>query len=253
MSSRSDYGIDSPGIVAGFLVTGSIALGVSLSLRYFGSRHWVLGLGLAIVGIYLLMAAGSMIWYSKVDKLRIRDRMLAPIPWRGDELVLDVGCGRGLLVIGAAKRLTSGKVFGVDRWLAGALSGNRAQSVLENARREGVEGRVEVKEADIRQLPFADASFDVVLSNFVVHELDTAAEREQMLREMVRVLKPGGRLMLVDFIFTAECVPALRECGLSDVRRERVGSFLSFWLKAFLNFGLVRTCQVSGSKLLAGT
>jgi len=248
MSSRTDYGIDSPAIVTGLVVTGLVALAVSLSLRYSGSRHWILVLALAAAGVYLLLGAGGMVWYSKVDKLRIRDRMLAAIPWRGDEMVLDVGCGRGLWLVGAASRLRKGRAIGIDRWLAGALSGNRAESVRENARREGVLDRVEIKEGDIRQLPFADASFDVVLSNFVVHELDTAAEREQMLREMVRVLRPGGRLMLVDFIFTAECVRVLSENGISDARRERVGSFLSFWLKAFLNFGLVRTCQVSGTK-----
>jgi ubiquinone/menaquinone biosynthesis C-methylase UbiE len=74
--------------------------------------------------------------------------------------------------------------------------------VLDNAEAENVAARVRVERGDVRQSPFADASFDLVLSNFVVHEVGTAAEREAMIREMVRVLKPGGRLALVDFIFT---------------------------------------------------
>jgi SAM-dependent methyltransferase len=81
---------------------------------------------------------------------------------------------------------------------------------------------VEVKEGDVRQLPFADASFDVILSNFVVHEVNNRAEREQMLREMVRVLEPGGRLALVDFIFTGECVRVFQEIGIADAKRSRV-------------------------------
>src|SRR5262249_14215910 len=113
---------------------------------------------------------------------------------------------------------------------------------------EGVLDRVEVKEGDVRQLPFGDASFDVVVSNFVVHEVNSRAEREQVLREMVRVLKPGGRLALVDFIFTGECVRVLQAIGITDAKRARIGSFLSFWMGAVLNFGLVQTYQVTGSK-----
>src|SRR5215472_16474279 len=142
MATRSDYGIDSPAIVIGLLITGSIAIVLALTLRYFNPTHYFLQLGLVIAGIYFLMGAGGMVWYSKVDKLRIRDALLAAIPWRGDEQVLDVGCGRGLLLIGAAKHLETGQAWGVDRWLAGALSGNRAEAVLENARREGVLDRV---------------------------------------------------------------------------------------------------------------
>jgi SAM-dependent methyltransferase len=133
-------------------------------------------------------------------------------------------------------------------WVAGALTGNRPEAALDNARLEGVLDRVEVKEGDVRQLPFAHASFDVVLSNFVVHEVKNRAEREQMLREMVRVLKPGGRLALVDFIFTGECVRVFQEIGIADAKRARVGSVFSFWLGAALNFGLVQTYQVTGSK-----
>jgi ubiquinone/menaquinone biosynthesis C-methylase UbiE len=144
--------------------------------------------------------------------------------------------------------LTTGKAVGVDRWVAGALTGNRPEAVLHNARLEGVSERVEVKDGDVRQLPFSDASFDAVLSNFVVHEVKSRAEREQVLREMVRVLKPGGRLVLVDFIFTTECVRVLKVIGIGDAKRTRVGSFFSFWFSAILNLGLVQTCQVTGTK-----
>jgi SAM-dependent methyltransferase len=247
-SSRPDYGIDSPAIVAGLFVLGSIALGAALLWRLFGDPPRLAEIALAAAGGYFWLSAGGMVWYSKVGKLRIRDEILGQIAWRGDEVVLDAGCGRGLLLVGAARRLTTGKASGLDRWVPGALTGNRPEAALDNARLEGVADRVELKQGDVRQLPFADASVDVVISNFVVHELNNRAEREQMLREIVRVLKPGGRLALVDFIFTNECVQVLHDLGIGDARRTRVGSSFSFWLSAILNFGLVQTCQVTGTK-----
>jgi ubiquinone/menaquinone biosynthesis C-methylase UbiE len=57
--------------------------------------------------------------------------------------------------------------------------------------------RMAVKEGDARKLPFADGTFDVV-SNFVVHELKSRADRQQMMCEVARALKPGGRVALVD-------------------------------------------------------
>ncbi|MBO0859748.1 MAG: methyltransferase domain-containing protein [Chloracidobacterium sp.] len=65
-----------------------------------------------------------------------------------------------------------------------------------------------------------------MLSNFVLHELKTGAEREKMSQEIVRVLKPGGRLALIDFIFTGECLEVVWKNGMSSARRSRIGTQL---------------------------
>ncbi len=57
-----------------------------------------------------------MVWSSRVAKLKLRDRLLDSLALKGDEKILDVGCGRGLLLIGAAKRLKTGKATGIDVW-----------------------------------------------------------------------------------------------------------------------------------------
>jgi len=248
MRSRPDYGTDSPVIVAGLILLSGMGFGSALASYFVGHPHSIWRIGLVAAGSYFLLAAGGMVWYSKVGKLQIRDHVVELVPWRGDEMVLDVGCGRGLLLIGAAHRLTTGKAIGLDLWVHVALTGNRPEAVLDNAQLEGVLNRVEVKEGDARKLPFPDGSFDVILSNFVVHEVNTQAEREQMLCEMVRVLKPGGRLAMVDFVFTGQCVEALRQIGIIDAMRTRVGSSFSFWFSAIFNFGLVQIYQVTGSK-----
>jgi SAM-dependent methyltransferase len=248
MRSRADYGIDSPAIVTGLFLVGAVSLAAALLLHVYRPSHPVAEVALSAAGAYFVLGAGGMVWYSKVSKLAIRDQILDQARLHGWEVVLDVGCGRGLLLVGAARRLSTGKAVGLDRWIRGALTNNRPGSAIDNARLEGASERAQVTRGDIRQLPFADASFDVALSNFVVHEVNTAADRERILREIVRVLKPGGRLALVDFIFTAECVRVLQAVGVVDAKRVRAGSSFAFWLGALLNFGLVQTYVVTGTK-----
>jgi arsenite methyltransferase len=240
MRKHPNYGLDSPRIVLTLIALG-------MAMAFFGHAtssvwRWV-AYG---IGAYFLVGASGMLFYSKVGKLGLTKGLLDRIPWRGDERVLDVGCGRGLLTVAAAHRVPNGSAVGVDVWIPTAITGNTADSVLQNARIEGVDDRVEVTRGDARELPFPDASFDVVVSNFVVHELKSRRGRERMMSEAARVLKPGGRIGLVDFIFTDDCVADLSKFGMES-RRVRDG-FLSFWISAILNFGAVKTYHLIGEK-----
>jgi SAM-dependent methyltransferase len=250
-TERPDYGIDSPAMVIGELALAGVAgLGAWLLFALGNAHLFVIplwGISLAI-GVYLLIMAVGMLDYSLRGKLRIRDQMLRSIAWSGHERVLDVGCGRGLLLVGAAQRLTDGNATGVDRWVRGAVSGNGPQAVLRNAELASVADRVDVCDCDARELPFPDEAFDVALSNFVLHELDTPVERAQMLSEIARILKPGGRVALVDFIFTGEAERTLRAQGMEDVRREPAAGWIAFASFALLTFGLGRLYLVTGVK-----
>jgi ubiquinone/menaquinone biosynthesis C-methylase UbiE len=247
---RPDYGLDAPPVVfLQFLISGACFV-LAAALYAFGVPH-PLGIPLCeiavLIGANCLLTASLMVWYSRSGKLRQRERLLDLVPWRGDETVLDVGCGRGLLLVGAARRLSTGKAVGVDVWRQEDLGDNRPEATLENARREGVAERVEVKDGDARHLPFADASFDVVLSGLVLHNISSAADREQAVREIARVLKPGGYVALVDINYTRDYMRVLGNCGVGDLRRSVSGSVFSPVFMA-LTFGAVRFYRVTGRK-----
>jgi ubiquinone/menaquinone biosynthesis C-methylase UbiE len=179
----------------------------------------VLGGWLAGWGLVGVAQAGLMVRSSRTGKLEERDRLLDELPWRGDERVLDVGCGRGLLLIGAAKRLTTGRAVGLDLWRKQDQTGNDPAATVANARAEGVAERVELCDGDARRLPFGGQTFDVVLSSLALHNIPGAAGRAAAVGEIVRVLKPGGRVVILDFRGTKQYAAALAAAGLGDVRR----------------------------------
>jgi SAM-dependent methyltransferase len=231
---RADYGLDAPPVIRRLLITGVGALAFGLAVNFashalapnVGQWLGVVGQGILIVGIvnfvFQYLAAGLLVWSSKVGKLNARDHLLDSIPWKGGETVLDVGCGRGLLLNGAAKRLTTGRAIGVDIWQPEDQSGNSREVTLANARAENVRDRVEVRDGDARRLPFKDGSFDVIVSNLALHNIYQRPERDKALKEIVRVLKPGGRLAIMDFRHTDQYAEAFRAAGLSDVMVSRL-------------------------------
>jgi SAM-dependent methyltransferase len=219
---RPDYGVDAPGVVRNLAVFGATGVIGGLSLAVFVQARslWlgsIIGTGICGGGCLLLTAAW-MVFGSKVLKVRLRDRLLNEIPWQGDEQVLDVGCGRGLMLIGAARRLTTGLATGLDLWQTVDQSGNSPETTRANALAEGVAERIKIKTGDARELPFSSGSFDVVLSSWALHNLYDPGDRAKALGEMVRVLKPGGRVVLVDIRHAHEFAERLKEAGLVDVR-----------------------------------
>jgi ubiquinone/menaquinone biosynthesis C-methylase UbiE len=153
----------------------------------------------------------------------LRDRLLDSLAIQPDDKVLDVGCGRGLMLIGAAKRLKSGKATGIDVWSMEDLSGNSPDAAKLNVKIEGVGDRVRIENCDARKLPYPENQYDVVMSSLVIHNIPAREERDQAVREMLRVLKPGGRLMIFDILHTGAYAQTLRDAGASDVALSPLG------------------------------
>jgi cyclopropane fatty-acyl-phospholipid synthase-like methyltransferase len=208
---RGSYGIDAP-----------VLLGVPITLILAGVTQAVAARsGWPLIGVALvLISVGVGAHASLRGKRLVWDELLASL--RGDERVLDLGCGRGAVLVTAARHLRTGRAAGVDIWRRSDQSGNRPEATLRNAFLEGVGDRVEVRTADMTALPFPDASFDVVVSMSAVHNVG-AARVDRAIDEAVRVLRPGGRLLIADLRYTGRYRRRLIERGMADVRRRNLG------------------------------
>jgi SAM-dependent methyltransferase len=113
-----------------------------------------------------------------------------------------------------------GSPYLIEKWLkAGPVAQcPSADAVKQNAKLEGVSEKVRIETGDARKLVYPDSNYDVVVSSLAIHNIPVPEERAQAIREMWRVLKPGGRLMIFDILRTGEYEKVLREAGASDVQ-----------------------------------
>lgn len=199
------YGIDAPREMRIFSLIGFVLLALAYGVKTLLAEYNQ-GIALALsyvtlfAGVGMLMPLvtiplGSLFW-----KKRARDWLLDSLQWDGVRTVLDVGCGRGLLTIGCAKRMTAAdsKVTGIDIWRTADQTGNSPEATKRNAEREDVSERVEVTTGDARRLPFPDQAFDVVVSSWALHNIRDNMERDEALAETLRVLKPRGQIAIMD-------------------------------------------------------
>jgi arsenite methyltransferase len=202
---EADYGQDVPWLVRTYLLSGTVLAGI---------------------GVWLILRGARIVFSSRIGKLRVSAALLDDLHLQGDETVLDLGCGSGLLLINAAKRLPQGRAVGIDLWSQIDLGNNSRQTTLANARLEGVQDRVEVRDGDMQRLPFAAATFDAVVASQSIHNIPTRAGRRIALDEIYRVLKPGGRVAIMDLFQVKEYGEDLQRLGMHDV----CVSGPSFWM-----------------------
>lgn len=187
---RPRYGVDGPAVLAALS-----AAGVACCLTAVRRPGRI---ATATAGTVLLAHTGFFLHTTLRGKLRIWARELDRAGLQGNEQLLDLGCGRGAVLIEAARQLPAGHAVGVDLWSGRDQSGNSPEATLANAAAAGVADRVEVHTADMTALPFADGSFDVVTSALAIHNIRRAEGRYRAVDEAMRVLRPGGQLLVAD-------------------------------------------------------
>jgi len=224
---RGDYGFDAPYVPIAFIAIGIVLLGLTATSLWVFQQP-ILAVVCAIYAVYMLLSAGSYIYTTRVGKFRVWAGLLTGLHLRGDEQAADLGCGRGAVLLMAAQLLPEGKVTGIDLWKTMDQSGNDPAATRRNAAREGVDAqRIELVTADMRAIPLPDASCDLTLSSLAIHNIPSAAGRAQAIDEAVRLLRPGGRLMIADIRATTAYAEQLRQRGMANVQVHTLG--WRFW------------------------
>jgi arsenite methyltransferase len=224
---KGDYGIDGSfhtisarGQAVGIAAdAAALALWSGISLVR-GKRLTAALTGASAIGI--AASAALYIYATKAGKFEVWNEIFDDLQLHGDETVLDMGCGRGAVLLAAAKRLPNGRAIGVDLWQADQTD-NSPSATLANAKLENVADRIELHTADMTALPFDDNSVDVIVSSLAIHNISSHDGRRKALTEAMRVLRPGGRLAIADLWETRQHAAHLRERGWRNVRRQSVG------------------------------
>jgi hypothetical protein len=137
---RSDYGIDAPKLVKRFALRGGLLVAFAAVL-YLANRNSSPGGATALasmlisIGLTFMIVAAIMVWSSRVAKLKVRDRILDSLPWRGDESVLDISAARAVCCSSArhssSRPAAAGGSTGVDSPILPTLLVRKSRIVLE--------------------------------------------------------------------------------------------------------------------------
>jgi arsenite methyltransferase len=246
---RGQYGFD--GNMIGVLGTTAVTVallvaGAALALTGFMGAAAIA----AMIAALPLASLGIYVHTTRRGKFLVWSEILDGLPLRGDERVLDVGCGRGAVLTMVAERLPRGRAVGIDIWRRADQSGNGVQAAECNLIAEEVRGRCELVTADMRSMPFRDASFDVMVSSLAIHNISTVVGRSQAIEEIARALAPGGRVAIADLAWTRTYAQQLEALGFVGVRRRRLG-WRFWWGPAFPATALV-TATKRGAPRLSG-
>lgn len=219
---QGHYGIDAPYALIGPVLGGAFC--IVMAAFWAAPVPPAEGpLWLGLYGLLLWAMAVSFLYTTLRGKFVVWVRLVRELDLEGDEKVLDLGCGRGLVLLEMARYLTDGKAVGIDLWHSGDQSGNSKAATAANARAEGVADKIRLETGDMASLPFEDASFDLVVSSLAFHNIRRVVAQQQAIDEAVRVLRPRGRLLIADFRHTQEYAERLHELGLEDVARRNLG------------------------------
>jgi len=219
MSEKPNYG----NWVSARLILAPGVLGIALGiLSFFIPLLFILALILIVCSVYFAYARYQFSSRGGDVQTKIQELVFDYLKWDGDGEALDIGCGNGPLTLCLAKKYSTAKATGIDYW---GSSWEYSIKVCEkNAQIEKVSKRVFFQQASAAKLPFEDGAFDAVISNLTFHEVRDVKDKQELVREALRVVKKGGKFAFQDlFLWKAvygsvdDLLTAIKSWGIEQV------------------------------------
>ncbi|MDQ1143928.1 SAM-dependent methyltransferase [Bacillus sp. SORGH_AS 510] len=158
---------------------------------------------------------------------KIHDLLVAKVNGVGKEKILDIGTGSGSLIIKLAKAFPNSLLTGIDYW-----GGNWEYSKVQcqqNVEIEGVSDRIEFLKASAAELPFHEDEFDIIVSCLTFHEVKDRQNKTEVIKEALRVLKPGGQFVFLDLFMDKKIFGDQKEL-LYDLKKDGVSELTTYKL-----------------------
>jgi len=221
------------GLVFGGII--GMALGITFTIMSYSIwvlvLCWIFGTVLLAFGVFWQLSMGFIADSKKVESLTqsFSDRLESI--WDGNGKVLDIGTGSGRIAIDIAKRFPEAKVIGVDIWTKmWSVFGQTRMDAEKNAKIANVYEHCIFQYGSALDLPFQDGEFQLVVSNFTFHEINTP-DRMNLFKEIARILAPGGTFLVLDFFAgtflkaykvttVEEFLGKLQRLGFKDISHE---------------------------------
>ncbi|MEH7515430.1 class I SAM-dependent methyltransferase [Gottfriedia acidiceleris] len=149
------------------------------------------------------------------------------VKWDGDGTILDIGTGSGSLIIKLAKAFPAAVLTGIDYW-GDNWEYSKAQC-QQNAEIEGVSHQIHFQKASASELPFNENEFDIIVSCLTFHEVKDRSNKIDVIKEALRVLKPGGKFAFLDLFMDEkifgdenELLNDLKKYGISELNSSKL-------------------------------
>ena len=197
MKEKTNYGNWVPEKALYMLFGGAVILGVIAAIAQAVFHKPVIAIVAGVLGVLVLIEAVYMLIcyetfaFGKGNMMAgVHEHLVKHLDWNGEGRLLDIGCGAAALTVRCAKAFPKAQITAMDYW--GVEWSYAKEQCEKNARIEGVADRISFQKGDAAKLGFADETFDAAMSNFVFHEVRTAKDKRDVVKEALRVVKKGG-------------------------------------------------------------
>lgn len=197
MNEKANYGNWVPEKALYMLFGAAVLLGVIAVLAQtvldkpvVTAVSGVLGVVALVMAVYMLICHETFAFGKGNMMVGVHEHLVEHLDWNGEGRLLDIGCGAAALTVRCAKAFPKAQITAMDYW--GAEWNYAKEQCERNAQIEGVADRTSFQKGDAAKLDFPDETFDAAVSNFVFHEVRTAKDKRDVVREALRVVKKGG-------------------------------------------------------------